>query len=248
MKAIQRRKQRKRTSSKGSHIAGWLLATGLLFGLCGCESETDSLEALLEESRMQQVAADAAEAYAGPGMAGETAGTVSIDTGDKVQGEAGEPTLWVHICGFVKNPGIYEMQPDSRMYDLLMAAGGFAEGADKNVLNLADYLKDGSQIYVPGVMSEDSEEQSRGSALASGGENRGYGETGENGREELVNINTASQGILETLPGIGPAKAKEILAYRREKGSFASIEEIKEVAGIKDAIYEKIKSLITVEE
>ena len=194
-----------------------------LFFLTGCQEREDSLEMVLSGTKQNQRQEEILLAEVSE-MASES--------------ETGQQTLWVHICGYVKMPGIYEMPTDSRLYDLLMAAGGFADGADETVLNLADYLKDGSQIYVPGVLTQEEPDR----------EQRGNQRQKEETESALVNINTASRALLETLPGIGEAKAKEIIAYRTKNGSFASIEEIKQVDGIKDALFQKIESLITVEE
>ena len=193
----------------------YALSIGLFLGLCGCQKETDSLEYLLWEQQ---------EPVFESGSEQET---------EKAQREEENQTLWVHICGYVQYPGIYEMPVDGRVYDALMAAGGFSEGANESALNLADYLKDGSRIYVPGLSLPETEDSA-------------FSEEWES-QEALININTASQNLLETLPGIGSAKAQKIIAYRKENGPFESIDELKEVTGIKEALFEKLKAFITVE-
>lgn len=219
---------------RGVRITASVLAVAFLqLFFWGCQRKEDSLETLFSMADQTQIQ----EASAPTEVQREASET-----------ETGSLTLWVHICGYVKTPGIYEMPADSRLYDLLMSAGGFAQGADETALNLADYLKDGSQIYVPGT-----EETAASGAGEYAGHADGIIRAGQtdgllSAEPALVNINTASQSLLETLPGIGAAKAKEIIAYRQENGFFASIEEIKQVDGIKDALFKKIKSLITVEE
>lgn len=212
-----------------------LMGAVLLLGLCGCGVETDSLEALLAESQM--TAQSAASGQDG----NKAQRTNKEQDGIMEQSEDQNQTLWVHICGYIKRPGIYEMPTDARLYDVLMAAGGFLDGANENALNLADYLKDGSKIYVPGLSATNTE------GAAEDTENSQWESESEE-EDARININTASGRLLETIPGIGPAKAQEIMTYRKENGPFETIEEIKEVAGIKDALFEKIKAFITVEE
>ena len=211
-----------------------LIGVGLLLGLCGCGEETDSLEALLTESQMTAQS------------------TVSEQEMITEQSEGEPQTLWVHICGYVNRPGIYEMPIDGRLYDALMAAGGFLEGANENALNLAERLKDGSRVYVPGLSVSDTKDMAEGEEragwVAEGTEYGQWATEGGEAKDARININTASGRLLETIPGIGPAKAQEIMAYRKENGPFETIEEIKEVAGIKDALFEKMKAFITVEE
>lgn len=197
--------------------------------LCGCGGHGQSLEEILaqEQERMH-----------------EEVGTFErvAETGEEIQ------TLWVHICGYVRTPGIYELPEGSRVFDCLMEAGGFAEGANETALNLADYLRDGSQIYVPGIDLGNENESllSHGSIALPDqtGTVVGIGET--NAQKHLVNINTASLEQLETLPGIGEKRAKDIISYRESNGPFESIEDIQKISGIKSAIFEKIKDLITV--
>ena len=211
-----------------------LIGVGLLLGLCGCGEETDSLEALLTESQMTAQS------------------MVSEQEVITEQSEEEPQTLWVHICGYVNRPGIYEMPIDGRLYDALMAAGGFLEGANENALNLAERLKDGSRVYVPGLSVSDTKDMAEGEEragwVAEGTEYGQWATEGGEAKDARININTASGRLLETIPGIGPAKAQEIMAYRKENGPFETIEEIKEVAGIKDALFEKMKAFITVEE
>ena len=117
------------------------------------------------------------------------------------------------------------------------AAGGFSEKANQTAWNLAEVLQDGMQVYIP---SKDeakealNEEQSLGKDLSA------------SQKEDTVNINTASKEELMTLPGIGESRADAVIACREEKGSFTSIEGIKDAAGIGDGIFNRIKDLITV--
>lgn len=204
-----------------------------LMGVCGCGNEGRTLEEIVsskQEAPSSFVDSLYGETEVSPPTASEGLYANDQETGDEMQ------TLWVHICGYVQNPGIYEFSQGSRIYDCLMAAGGFAEGADETALNLADYLQDGTQIYVPSK-EEDREEKDLG------------GKTEHDtllNQPNLVDINTASVQELETLPGIGEKRAREIIAYRETNGRFETIEDIQKISGIKEAVYTKIKDLITV--
>nr|WP_307998777.1 helix-hairpin-helix domain-containing protein [uncultured Merdimonas sp.] len=158
---------------------------------------------------------------------------------DESAEEEGEPqdasdvkkTVVVHVCGQVANPGVYELPEGSRLYEAIQAAGGLSEKAAPEGLNQAAQAEDGQQIYVP------SAEELSGGLQAP----QTYGQ--DDGR---VNINTAGEEELMTLTGIGEAKAAAIIQYREEKGGFQSIEELMEISGIKEGVFEKIKDKIKV--
>ena len=138
-------------------------------------------------------------------------------------------TLFVHVCGAVVREGVYELPEGSRCQDAVDAAGGFAEDADKDYLNLAALLSDGQKIQIP--TKEEAESMEAESKEASDG---------------LVNINTADLDELMTLSGIGEARAQAIISYREENGPFAVIEDIMKVPGIKESAFSKIKAKIKV--
>ncbi|MBQ7359175.1 MAG: ComEA family DNA-binding protein [Lachnospiraceae bacterium] len=203
-----------------------ILCLGALW-LCGCDGQGQTIEEMLIQEQVYEVE--------------ETCESVA-ETGEEI------PTLWVHICGYVQIPGIYELPEGSRVYDGLMAAGGFAKGADETALNLADFLQDGSQIYVTGMVLEEGNENafSDGNITLSTQTGNAAGKGKTNAPNQLVNINTATLEQLKDLPGIGEKRARDIVSYRESNGPFASIEDIQKISGIKAAIYEKIKDLITV--
>lgn len=138
--------------------------------------------------------------------------------------------VWVYICGHVRCPGVYSLPEGARVVDAVDAAGGFAEDADTEYWNLAGFLQDGQQIRVPS-MEESREPEPENSGSSSDGR---------------VNLNTADETELSTLTGIGPSRARAIIAYREENGPFRSIEDIMNVSGIKEASFAKIKDFITV--
>lgn len=143
---------------------------------------------------------------------------------------ADEKKCIVYVCGAVNNPDVYSLPKQAIKKDALMAAGGFTEGAALDYVNLAESVSDGEKIYFP---YED--ELADGIVVKQ-----------ENETDGLININTAGSEQLMTLPGIGEKKAQDIIDYREEQGSYKSIEDIKNVNGIKESIYNKIKDKICV--
>lgn len=155
-----------------------------------------------------------------------------------------EPMRYVHVCGAVENEGVYGLPAGSRVIDGIKAAGGFCEGADSAYHNLAAILTDGQKVYVPTTEETKAlsvEERVKGNGTAS------HGEAGAGAQKRPVNINTADTEELMTLSGIGKSKAEAILRYREKVGPFQKIEEIKNVSGIGDAMFEQIKDSIVAE-
>lgn len=147
--------------------------------------------------------------------------------------------IYVHVCGCVKSPGVYALPAGSRAQDAVDAAGGFTKKADSTAWNLASLLEDGMQVNIPAKNKEEAGKT--GEEASSSGDGA---ETAVGGR--LLNINTASAQDFMTLPGIGESRAQDIVDYREENGLFGAIEDIKNVSGIGEGIYNKIKDLITV--
>ena len=142
--------------------------------------------------------------------------------------------VYVYVTGAVKYPGVYEVPLDTRVFQVIDKAGGFSEGAEIKSLNLASLVQDGSVIRVPDI--------SQRADIESGVEAFGEAAPGNS----LININTASLTDLTHINGIGESRARAIIAYREENGSFSCIEDIKKVSGIKDGLFNKIKDQITV--
>lgn len=165
--------------------------------------------------------------------------TESIEDAEKVPEES---VLVVYICGAVKRPGVYELPQGARVIQAIEAAGGLREDADQIMVNQAKCLTDGEQIQI--LTIEEAKEK-----------NNSFVEMPEENEEEgsaffeesaKVNINQADAAQLMRLPGIGQAKADAIIKYRKTHGSFASIADIMNVSGIKESVFSKIESLITV--
>ena len=129
--------------------------------------------------------------------------------------------IFVHVCGAVNAPGVYEMDAGSRIFEAIEAAGGMKQKAAAESINQAEILSDGQQIY---IMSKDEVV------------------TESDGK---VNINKASKEELMELPGIGESKADAIVKYRQQHGNFKSIEAIMEIEGIKEGVFHKIEDQIT---
>lgn len=163
--------------------------------------------------------------------------------------------IMVYITGEVKNPGIYELEENSRIKDVIEEAGGLKETADITDINLATILQDEDKITIPSKEENKQEKQNtekiqsnKQSKTTEKSQNTNSISTNvtEKNQNTKVNINTATQTELETLPGIGPSIASKIVSYRKENGKFKSIEEIKKVSGIGESKYANIKELIKV--
>ena len=147
----------------------------------------------------------------------------------------------VYVCGAVKESKVVSLKENSRICDAIDAVGGLTKEADLTNINLAYILEDGEKIYVP----KKGEEINRNNNLNK--ETSSY--TSYSSSELLnnkININKATQTELETIPGIGPSTALKIINYRKENGKFTSLEDIKNVSGIGDSKYKKIKNYICI--
>lgn len=190
----------------------------------------------------------------------EDSNTVNLENNLETQEEVTEQEkeeysddrILVHISGAVNKEGIVELKVGSRIADVIDKAGGMKEEADIEDINLAYPLEDGMKIRIPTKQEKDNksqemqEEKTENYVTTSSGVSNSEKSEGKskNTQKEKVNINTATQTQLETLPGIGPSTAMKIISYRKEKGKFIKIEDIKEVSGIGESKYNKIKDLI----
>lgn len=167
-------------------------------------------------------------------------------------------TIVVHVSGAVNIEGIVELDSGSRIANAIEKAGGIKENADMTDINLAYPLEDGMKIYIPTKEETEANKNNENTSdesyvtSSSGGVNSKEATNSipnsstTDTTSKKVNINTATQEELDTLPGIGPSIAAKIIDYREQNGKFNSIEEIKEVSGIGEAKYEKIKDSITI--
>lgn len=146
--------------------------------------------------------------------------------------EKSTENIFVYVCGAVQKPGVYELLPGQRICDAIAAAGGLSEQAAGDSLNQAEVLSDGQMLRV--LTTEEA-------ATVQPGQ-----ETAESSRDGRVDINTADASALMSLPGIGQSKADAIIAYRNEHGAFKAPEELMNISGIKEGVYQKIKDSIKV--
>lgn len=155
--------------------------------------------------------------------------------------------IMVHVTGCIKNPGLVKLKEGSRIADAIASSGGATSLADLSQINLAYILEDGQKIYIPS--HEDASSTSSEYVTSDPGEKvleESSLSTLSSKVSTPININTAPQTELETIPGIGPSTALKIISYRKENGPFKSIEDIKNVKGIGDAKFEEIKNSICV--
>ena len=172
-------------------------------------------------------------------------GQQQILTGGTEQ-SGGLPLIYVHVCGAVKKPAVYALPEGSRVCDAIAEAGGLTEHAADDYVNQARFLTDGERVYIP---EKDELGNLTAAQYAAGQQvtNTGGSQSSntQSSQEQFpVNINTATLSELMTLPGIGESRAESIIAYREKYGAFATIEDIMQISGIKDAAYEKIKNRI----
>ncbi len=202
----------------------------LVFGIfSGCGREERQQEELLLLPIQEDLEVPAADVL--------KEGEVSEAGSDLEENTKG--TCVVHICGAVAAPGVYILEEGSRVYQVIEQAGGFCEDAEEAYLNQAELLVDGMKLYVP-------TKEEAAQAGASGNWQNTISAAALETKESLVNINTADEELLCTLPGVGSSKAKSIIAYREKNGDFQTIEDIMNVEGIKDGLFQKIKDSITV--
>jgi competence protein ComEA len=167
--------------------------------------------------------------------------------------------ITVDIAGAVVSPAVYELERGSRVHEAIEAAGGLAEDADAGYLNRAAVLHDGDRLYVPakeasgsGALPQDTEgspsdsSEGNGSGAPPSDSTVSSGGSSDASVSRPVNINTADAGTLQTLQDIGPVIAEKIIDYRNKNGPFTEIEDIKNVDGIGEKTFEKLKNNIRV--
>ncbi len=153
--------------------------------------------------------------------------TPSQEASSDSEAEASAEEIYVDVTGAVQKPGVYQLNQGDRVYQAIEKAGGFREDAEASAINQAAVLEDGQQITILSTSQQQMQEEKAA-------------------EEGLVNINTADADALCTLPGIGEAKAKSIIAYREKNGPFKSTEELTKVSGIKEGVFDKVSDLICV--
>lgn len=251
------------------------LVSALLLLLCGC---TRKEELLLLSEETTEAAEDTGQEMCQQGENGRVSEEAGQRTPDGEGGSsernlaAAQPgVIYVHVCGAVARPGVYELEAGSRVYEAVRQAGGFTEIADQNYVNQAQALEDGVMLVIPtkeeSADARDRETGSEAETMQDGAAEEigivqdrtaeglgivgGMSQDGQGGdkagaSDGRININTASEAQLCEIPGIGATRAAAIAAYRESHGGFEKPEDIMKVNGIKEGMYEKIKDSISV--
>lgn len=180
------------------------------------------------------------------------AGTSTVGASPAGTGPASGATpsmVVVHVAGAVAEPGVVTLPAGSRVETALERAGGAARDADLARVNLARPLVDGEQVYVPRVGETEipaAVPEGGAGGLGSAGASGPAGASGSTGADAVVDLNAADAATLETLPGIGPALAERILAWREEHGRFATVEDLLDISGIGDAKFADLQPRVRV--
>jgi len=151
------------------------------------------------------------------------------------------PRIWVQVAGAVRRPGVYQVSAEARVFEAVLEAGGFAGDADQEGVALAARLSDGCRVYVPRMgESAPGEVQTPTESAAgiSGGSSATEAPAGP------VSLNSATLEQLDTLPGIGPSLAQQIITYRERSGPFTSVDQLTDVPGIGPAKLEQLRPLV----
>ncbi len=237
---------RGRVALHPAHLSVVAVAVALALGWCCWWLVRGQTEPVLTPVVSVDPLASTPQGPAGGPTEGTAAGTEAGTEGSPVPGSeegAAQPaaerdpataTVTVDVAGKVRRPGIAVLPAGSRVVDALESAGGARPGVDLTGLNLARLLVDGEQVLV-GMPSVPGGPPVTPPATA--------GATG--GPAALVNINTADQTTLETLPGVGPVTAGAIIGWRSENGGFSSVTELLEVDGIGEVTLDQLSPLVT---
>ncbi len=262
------------------------LVFALLLLLCGCTRKEDLLllsgetegtaqdmSAFSQDAGEETTAADGAGQAAFAGETGRVPeGSRQVPDGENRGMEAAQGSapatkpgvIYVHVCGAVEKPGVYELEAGSRVYEAVAQAGGFTGDAEQNYVNQAQILEDGVKLVIPtreeaAAAGERETVLEPGKVQDSAGIELGIvGGASPDGRSDgtetstgasadgRININTATAAQLCEIPGVGATRAATIVSYRETHGAFEKPEDIMKVSGIKEGMYEKIKDSISV--
>ena len=237
--------------------------------MSGCAAKDSGLYRVSVEASNEEIAGGSTGDVIEDSTRAENEGSGEDDAAQASAGEmtvlpeedAAPAVIYVHVCGAVNDPGVYEMQQGDRIFNAVDAAKGFTDDAATDYVNLAQEIADGMKITIPTVTEAEKADDDASAAIeyadtgtdSSTAQPTGHGEgaapasqaAGSN-TDGRIDINTADETALTSITGIGPAKAKAIIAYREQHGAFGSIEDIRNVSGIGDSTFNKIKDEIKV--
>lgn len=197
------------------------------------------------ENKKDEISSGKASGTANDGGNSEVA-----EESDKERETQGGGKIFIDIAGEVKNPGVYEVTSDSRIFEAIEKAGGLTEKADTTNVNQAETVKDGQKISIPkkGATAQSSGgsggESSQTTSAPASNAQTSAGTDPASGTK--ININSADSSQLQTINGIGPSTAEKIIRYRTSKGAFKSIDDLKKVNGIGDKKLEKLRPYVTI--
>ncbi len=211
------------------HVPPWMLQRGMLLALGALVAGIPLVVTLF-------LARDAATPAVPPPAATDL--LADFDTPpDDAQTAAGSDrpagSIVVYVSGAVRRPDVYSLPAEARVKDLVLAAGGMSGTADAEQINLAETLRDGQHIHIP---RQGADALGGAGALAAPGSDAGG----------LVDLNRASAEELDALNGIGPALAQRIIEHRETIGPFESVEDLRDVKGIGESLYNALAPQVTV--
>ena len=218
------------------------MMTLLCISISGCGREKEELLLTEETQNTEKALQDKQQDMSDKNTTSEVQKSSKEDTVEIPTVTEPPTEIYVDVCGAVSVPGVYKLDSDSRVFQAIEAAGGMLPEAAGALVNQAQPVSDGQQIYVP--TQEEADQGTVNLPSDAGQQTEGTQENAESGK---INLNTADTETLKTLSGIGDAKAQAIIAWREENGSFSSIEDIMQVPGIKESTFTKIKDKIAVE-
>lgn len=180
---------------------------------------------------------------------GEPAGGIHDLSGQTATSSASSttqpPPIYVQVAGAVCSPGVYRVPAEARVFQAIREAGGFTEEADQQAVALAAGVTDGCRVYVP-RKGESAPGEVQAPTQSSAGITGGAPGDGSAGRSSgsLILLNSATAEELDTLPGIGPSLAQQIISYREARGPFTSVEQLRDVPGIGPSRMEQLRPLV----
>lgn len=168
--------------------------------------------------------------------------SVTATSGDLASSNTSSASVWVHVIGAVRRPGLYALEGEARVQDAIRAAGGLLGNAAPEAVNLARKVRDGEQIAIP----TESEASKAGAGGGGASAKAGAASANPGGAGVPVDLNAATAEQLDGLPGIGPATATKIVADRETNGPFGSVDDLGRVSGVGPKKLEQLRELICV--